>query len=97
MAFIFRWDKKKAHRNLRNHRITFEEAATAFGDPLSRTIDDPLHSDEEDRYVLLGQSARGRLLIVVHVVRGDSIRIICAREAAPIERKQYEEGSQNKA
>jgi hypothetical protein len=72
MAFIFQWDKKKARRNLRDHKVSFEEASTVFGDTLSRTIDDPLHSEEEDRYVIIGQSARGRLLVVVHTIRGDA-------------------------
>ena len=93
MAFIFQWDKKKARRNLRDHKVSFEEASTVFGDTLSRTIDDPLHSEDEDRYVIIGQSARGRLLVVVHTIRGDDIRIISARVATPAERKDYEEGS----
>lgn len=93
MAFIFQWDKKKARRNLRDHKVSFEEASTVFGDTLSRTIDDPLHSEEEDRYVIIGQSARGRLLVVVHTIRGDDIRIISARVVTPTERKDYEEGS----
>jgi uncharacterized DUF497 family protein len=81
-------------QNLRNHQVSFEEASTTvFGDTLSRTIDDPLHSEDEDRYVIIGQSARGRLLVVVHTMRGDSIRIISARVATPLERKEYEEGS----
>ncbi len=75
MAFIFQWNKKKARWNLRDHKISFEEASTVFGDTLSRTIDDPLHSEDEDRYVLSGQSLRGRLLVVVHTIRGDTIRI----------------------
>ncbi len=95
MAFIFEWDKRKARRNIRNHKVSFEEASTVFGDTLSRTIDDPLHSKEEDRYVIIGQSARGRLLVVVHTIRGDSIRIISARVPTPKERKDYEEGSQD--
>ncbi|MCZ7573324.1 MAG: BrnT family toxin [Ardenticatenaceae bacterium] len=93
MAFIFQWDKKKARQNLRDHRVSFEEASTVLGDTLSRTIDDPLHSEDEDRYVIIGQSARGRLLVVVHTIRGDDIRIISARVATPAERKDYEEGS----
>ena len=62
MAFIFRWDKKKARRNLKDHKVSFEEASTVFGDTLSRTVDDPLHSENEDRYVIVGQSAPRRLL-----------------------------------
>lgn len=93
MAFIFQWNKKKARQNLRNHQVSFEEASTVFGDMLSRTIDDPLHSEEEDRYVIVGQSARGRLLVVVHTIHGDNIRIISARIATRRERKEYEESS----
>ena len=93
MAFIFQWNKKKARWNLRDHKISFEEASTVFGDTLSRTIDDPLRSEDEDRYVLSGQSLRGRLLVVVHTIRGDTIRIISARVATPAERRKYEEGT----
>ena len=93
MAFIFESDKKKARHNLKSHKVSFEEASTVFGDTLSRTIDDPIHSDIEDRYVIIGQSMRGRLLVVVHSIRGDNIRIISARVATPRERKGYEEDS----
>jgi hypothetical protein len=93
MAFIYQWNKKKARRNLTDHKISFEEASTVFGDTLSRTIDDPLHSEDEDRYVIIGQSLQGRLLVVVHTIRGDTIRIISARVATPTERKKYEEDS----
>ncbi len=93
MAFLFQWDKKKARLNLKRHKVSFEEASTVFGDTLSRTIDDPLHSEDEDRYVIVGQSVQGRLLVVVHTIRGDNIRIISARVATPTERKNYEEGS----
>ncbi len=93
MAFIFQWDKKKARQNLRRHKISFEEASTVFGDTLSRTIDDPLHSEDEARYVIVGQSIRGRLLVVVHTVRGDNIRIISARELTRAEREAYERGN----
>ncbi len=93
MAFIFRWDKRKARRNLQNHKISFEEAATVFGDPLSRTVDDPLHSEDEDRYVIVGQSLQQRLLVVVHTIHRDTIRIISARAATPTERRKYEASS----
>ncbi len=93
MAFIFQWNKRKARENLKWHPVSFEEASTVFGDTLSRTIDDPLHSEEEDRYVIIGQSIRGRLLVVVHTVREDNIRIISARVPTPIERKEHEEGN----
>ena len=93
MAFIFESDKKKARQNLKSHKVSFEEASTVFGDTLSRTIDDPIHSEIEDRYVIIGRSMRGRLLVVVHTIRGDNIRIISARVATPRERKEYEEDS----
>ncbi|MGQ0568453.1 MAG: BrnT family toxin [Armatimonadota bacterium] len=72
------------------HGVSFEEAATAFVDPLSLTIFDPDHSEEEDRFILLGQTYTGRLVVVVHTDRGDSARIIRARLATRRERKEYE-------
>ena len=91
MALHFEWDPQKGTRNLALHGVTFEEAATAFGDPLSITVDDPLHSVREDRYVLIGRSYVGRLLVVVHTERGDRIRIISARLATSRESKGYEQ------
>jgi uncharacterized DUF497 family protein len=87
---LFEWDPNKARRNLQMHAVSFDEASTAFGDTLSLTIHDPLHSDEEDRSILIGNSARNRLLVVVHTERGQNIRIISARKATQKERKQYE-------
>ena len=92
MGLLFEWDGAKARQNLKKHRISFEEASTIFGDPLSATIDDPLHSSEENRFVTIGQSVRHRLLVVVHTDRGDRIRIISARVATRNERKSYEKG-----
>jgi hypothetical protein len=66
MGLLFEWDPKKAQLNVRTHGISFDEASTAFRDPLSRTIADPLHSEDENRFVLVGQSMRGQLLVVVH-------------------------------
>jgi hypothetical protein len=66
MGLLFEWDPKKARLNVRAHGISFDEASTAFRDPLSRTIADPLHSADENRFVLVGQSMRGQLLVVVH-------------------------------
>lgn len=86
----FEWDPNKADSNLVDHGISFEEAATVFGDPLSRTNYDPDHSAEEDRYVTMGGSAAGHLLVVSHTDRGESIRIISARRATRRERKAYE-------
>ena len=73
---LFEWDANKAAQNIRKHGVSFEEAATAFGDLLSITIFDPLHSIDEDRFVLIGMSNRNRLLTVVHTDRNDRIRII---------------------
>ena len=92
MDLRFQWDARKAAANLRKHRVTFEEAATAFADPLSLTIPDPDHSEDEERYLLLGRGERGRLLVVAHTERGADIRIISARPADPHERRDYEEG-----
>ena len=91
MALTFEWDQKKASSNLQKHGVSFEEAATAFGDPLSLTIPDPDHSLEEDRFVLIGESQKERLLVVAHAERSDTIRIISARLATRGERKSYEE------
>jgi uncharacterized DUF497 family protein len=91
MGLLFEWDPKKARQNIKMHGISFDEASTAFRDPLSITIDDPLHSKGEERLVLIGESLRGRLLVVVHTERGDSVRIISARLATNKERLRYEE------
>ena len=90
---LFEWDPNKAKENLEIHGVSFDEAGTAFRDILSLTIYDPLHSEEEDRFVLLGNSHKDRLLVVVHTVRGDNIRLISARNASKKERKQYEENA----
>ncbi|MEW6388242.1 MAG: BrnT family toxin [Thermodesulfobacteriota bacterium] len=90
---LFEWDPNKARENLKIHGVSFDEAGTAFRDALSLTIYDPLHSEEEDRFVLLGKSHKDRLLVVVHTLRGDSIRMISARRASKKERKQYEENA----
>lgn len=87
----FDWDVKKAVRNLKNHRISFKEAATIFGDPLARTFDDPDHSLDEQRFITIGLSEQGKLLIVAHSDRGRVTRIISARETTHGERKLYEE------
>jgi len=91
VAFEFQWDPAKAAANVRKHRVTFSEAATAFSDPLSATIDDRAHSDEEQRYVLFGISERGRLLAVMHTERDGVIRIISARKATRAEQREYED------
>jgi uncharacterized DUF497 family protein len=94
MSLEFEWDEDKARKNLKKHGVSFEEASTIFGDPLSLTIPDPQHSEEEDRFVTLGESNRKRFLVVVSTDRGDAIRIISARVATRRERKEYEEGSE---
>jgi hypothetical protein len=76
MALTFEWDTNKAKRNLVKHGVNFEEAATVLGDPRSLTIPDPVHSRVEERFVTIGTSHRGKLLVVVHTGRGDNIRII---------------------
>ena len=89
---IFEWDRRKAASNRAKHGISFEEAATVLGDPLGRIVDDPRHSDAEQRYVLLGNSRAGRLVTVMFTERGEAIRIISARPATRRERSDYEEG-----
>jgi hypothetical protein len=87
----FEWDPDKAKANRLKHRISFGEAATVLRDPLGITIFDPDHSQDEDRYITIGISDRGRALMVAHTDRGYRIRIISARELTRAEREQYEE------
>lgn len=91
MALRFLWDPRKATANARKHGVGFGEATTVFNDPLSVTIDDPDHSADEQRFLLLGLSNRRRVLVVAHAERGESIRIISARRASRRERQTYEE------
>lgn len=86
------WDQKKAKLNLRKHRVSFEEAATALSDPMAATGADPDHSITEERYVTFGVSERGRLLVVAHTDEEETIRIISARIASKGERELYEKG-----
>jgi len=92
MTLNFEWDEEKAKANLKNHRVSFEEATTVFSDPFSITIPDPDHSTEEERYIDIGNSDRGRVLVVVYTERETTIRIIGCRKATPTERRRYEEG-----
>jgi len=87
----FEWDPSKAAANLRKHRVSFNEAATVFGDFLGITAADPDHSVDEHRYITVGFSDRGRLLMVAHAERGDRTRIISARTLTQSERRAYEE------
>jgi len=86
----FEWNPQKAESNINKHGVSFEEASTVFQDPLSLTIDDPLHSTDEERMVQIGISHKNRLLVVVHTEIGDTIRIISARKATKKERNNYE-------
>ena len=93
MGLNFEWDHAKAASNAAKHGVTFEEASMVFGDERSLTIFDPEHSRDEDRFVTLGMSAFGRLLVVVHTDRGDNIRLISARQANQRERRDHEENT----
>ena len=88
----FIWDKDKAEANSRKHRVSFNEAQTVFYDPNARMIFDPDHSEEEDRFILLGFSSHLRILVVIHCYREEDavIRIISARKANRYEQRQYE-------
>ncbi len=88
----FEWDENKAASNLSKHGVSFEEAKTVFDDPLYVDFFDPDHSDEEERYLIVGKSNRGRLLIVSYTERGNSIRLISARVVTRAEGEAYEEG-----
>ncbi len=90
MELGFEWDEEKAASNLRKHKISFDEAKTVFADPFSITIDDPQHSVGENRYIDIGASADGNILIVSYTDR-EKIRIISARKATRSEKKMYEE------
>jgi hypothetical protein len=84
------WHWRKAEDNVKRHGVSFEEAATVFGDPLAEIEPDFAHSIDEDRFLAFGTSEQGRLLVVVFTERGDAIRIISAREMTPRERRDYE-------
>lgn len=88
----FEWDPEKAAANVRRRRVSFNEAATVLEDPLSTTFPDEAHSEGEMRFVTVGVSQRGRLLVVAHTERNDTIRIISARRATRREREFYEQG-----
>ncbi|MCX6256277.1 MAG: BrnT family toxin [Bacteroidia bacterium] len=87
----FEWDLRKAAANDRKHKVTFQEAATVFGDPLAITFEDPDHSTSERRYITFGLSQQKRLLVVSHTERGNRTRIISARLMTRKERRIYEE------
>lgn len=89
----FEWDEEKAKANLKKHRVGFDEATTVFTDPFSLTIHDPDHSANEQRYIDIGSSDKGRVLVVVYTERGSNVRIVSCRKATPSERKLYEEAN----
>ncbi len=89
----FEWDDAKAESHDRKHGVAFIEAMTVFADSLSVTGCDPHHADDEDRFLTMGLSVNGRLLVVSHTDRGDMVRIISARVASRRERKDYEDGN----
>jgi uncharacterized protein len=91
MALEFEWDPAKAELNFKEHGVSFDDATTVFRDPLSITIVDPDHSDFEDRFLDIGISHRGQLLVISYTERKDKIRIVSARRATRTERKSYEE------
>ena len=91
---LFEWDHQKAERNATKHRVTFQEAATVFADSLSVTFPDPDHSLDEERFITVGTSETGKVLIVAHTDRGDRIRIISARRTTRREKEFYEEGKE---
>ena len=93
----FEWDAKKAAANCKNHGISFEDASTVFGDPLAATIQDPVHSTDETRFVTIGMSAAQQLIVVVHTDRADRVRLISARSATRAEKKKYEEGQKRRS
>lgn len=90
---IYEWDPKKAKANLSKHRVSFEEAATVFLDPLAITYPDPDHSGEETREITIGYSAMHRVIFLSHTRRGDRTRLVSGRKATKRERKQYEEST----
>jgi len=88
---FFEWDPAKEARNRRKHGVSFAEAGTVFGDPLSKTYPDLDHSEQEERYLTLGVSESGRILVIAHLEEGETIRIINARQSTRRERRFYEE------
>jgi uncharacterized DUF497 family protein len=92
-GIAFEWDQRKDSSNRRKHGVGFAEASTIFDDPLSITIPDPEHAIGEERFVIVGMSSKRTLLIVVHTIRGERIRLISARSATKHEKRNYEEAA----
>lgn len=97
MSLEFEWDPAKAEENSRAHGVTFEEAATVFGDPLARIFDDPEHSSDEPREIIVGYSERQRLLLVSFTERSPKIGIISARPVTRGERQRHEQNAKKAA
>ena len=91
MGLTFEWDQNKAEANLKKHGVSFEEASEIFHDPLAASINDTTHSINESRFIIIGQSLRRRILLVVYGESGETLRIISARPATRQEIKIYEE------
>jgi len=89
----FEWHPKKAESNLERHSVSFEEAVTVFDDPFAEFLPDLRHSVGEARFTCLGTSSAGRLLVISFTERGDTVRIISAREMEPKEKRSYEQGN----
>lgn len=92
MGYVFEWDARKAATNLKKHGVSFDEATTVFGDPLSLLMDDPKHSLNEQRYLVMGMSSQQRLIVVAFAERPPQTRLISARLASRQERNFYEQG-----
>ena len=93
MKLTFEWDEVKAKANFKKHKVSFEEGKTIFNDPFLFTFPDNEHSIDEKRYINIGISAKGRILVLIHTERNDKIRIISRRKATVSERRFYEKGS----
>ncbi len=91
MPMLFEWNDAKAAVNLRKHKVGFDEAQSVFIDELSITLSDVEHSQAEEHLVIIGKSSKRRLLVIVYTERGRKIRLISARKATRLERRQYEE------
>lgn len=90
IEFRFEWDEVKAVANLQKHGVGFDEAQTVFNDPVAITVFDQSHSGDEDRFVDIGHSSHGRVVVVIYTERGERVRIISARLATSSEQQQYE-------
>jgi len=88
---IYEWDSRKAQKNLQKHALSFDEATSAFLDPMAITFPDPDHSEAEDREITIASSGKGRVIFVSHCERAGHLRIVSARKATPKERRQYEQ------